>query len=90
MDDNKVIDELIKIKGVGRWTAEMFLIFHLLRPNVLPMADFGLHKAISINYKKKYPLYGFEMKKLKKKWSPWSTVATWYLWRSLDPIPVKY
>jgi len=90
MDDNKVIDELIKIKGIGRWTAEMFLIFHLLRPNVLPMADLGLHKAISINYKKKYPLNGFEMKKLKKKWSPWSTVATWYLWRSLDPIPVKY
>ena len=90
MDDKKIIEDLIKIKGIGIWTAEMFLIFYLLRPNIFPIADLGLHKAISINYKTKYPLQKLEIKKFKKKWSPWSTVATWYLWRSLDPISVKY
>ena len=90
MDDKKIIEDLIKIKGIGKWTAEMFLIFYLLRPNIFPIADLGLHKAISINYKTKYPLQKLEIKKFKKKWSPWSTVATWYLWRSLDPISVKY
>ena len=68
----------------------MFLIFYLLRSNVFPISDLGFQKAISINYKKKYPLNEKEMKKFKKLWSPWNTVATWYLWRSLDPIPVKY
>ena len=90
MDDKKIIEDLIRIKGIGKWTAEMFLIFYLLRPNIFPIADLGLHKAISINYKTKYPLQKLEIKKFKKKWSPWSTVATWYLWRSLDPISVKY
>ena len=90
IEDEKVINDLIQIKGIGRWTAEMFLIFYLLRPNIFPIADLGLHKAISINYKTKYPLQKLEIKKFKKKWSPWSTVATWYLWRSLDPISVKY
>ena len=90
MDDKKIIEDLIRIKGIGKWTAEMFLIFYLLRPNIFPAADLGLHKAISINYKTKYPLKELEIKKFKKKWNPWATVATWYLWRSLDPIPVKY
>ena len=90
MDDEKIMDSLMKIKGVGKWTAEMFLIFYLLRPNVFPKNDLGLHKAISINYKTKYPLKEIEMEKFRKKWDPWTTVATWYLWRSLDPIPVKY
>jgi DNA-3-methyladenine glycosylase II len=89
-EDEKIIEDLIQIKGIGRWTAEMFLIFYLLRPNVFPCADVGLLKAISINYNLKYPLDDSEIKKFKEKWSPWSTVATWYLWRSLDPIPVKY
>ena len=90
VEDEKVIEDLVKIKGIGRWTAEMFLIFYLLRPNIFPSADIGLLKAISINYNFKYPLKNREIKKFQKKWHPWSTVATWYLWRSLDPIPVKY
>ena len=90
VEDEEVIDDLIKIKGIGRWTAEMFLIFYLLRPNIFPSADIGLLKAISINYNLKYPLKEPEINKFKRKWSPWSTVATWFLWRSLDPIPVKY
>jgi len=90
VEDEEVIDDLIKIKGIGRWTAEMFLIFYLLRPNIFPSADIGLLKAISINYNLKYPLKNSDIKKFKKKWIPWSTVATWYLWRSLDPVPVKY
>ena len=90
VEDEKVIEDLVKIKGIGRWTAEMFLIFYLLRPNIFPSADIGLLKAISINYNFKYPLKNREIKKFQKKWHPWSTVATWSLWRSLDPIPVKY
>ena len=90
VEDEEVIDDLIKIKGIGRWTAEMFLIFYLLRPNIFPSADIGLLKAISINYNLKYPLKNSDIKKFKKKWIPWSTVATWYLWRSLDPVPIKY
>ena len=90
IEDEEVIDDLIKIKGIGRWTAEMFLIFYLLRPNIFPSADIGLLKAISINYNLKYPLKNSDIKKFKKKWIPWSTVATWYLWRSLDPVPIKY
>jgi len=90
IEDEEVIDDLIKIKGIGRWTAEMFLIFYLLRPNIFPSADIGLLKAISINYNLKYPLKNSDIKKFKKKWTPWTTVATWYLWRSLDPVPVKY
>ena len=90
MEDKEVVETLTKIKGIGNWTAEMFLIFYLLRSNVFPISDLGFQKAISINYKKKYPLNEKEMKKFKKLWSPWNTVATWYLWRSLDPIPVKY
>ena len=68
----------------------MFLIFYLLRPNVFPCGDIGLLRAISINYNLKYPLKEPEINKFIRKWSPWSTVATWFLWRSLDPIPVKY
>ena len=90
MEDEEVIDDLIKIKGIGRWTAEMFLIFYLLRSNVFPCTDIGLLRAISINYNLKYPLKDSEIKKFKKKWIPWSTVATWYLWRSLDPVSVEY
>ena len=90
IEDEKVIEDLVKIKGIGRWTAEMFLIFYLLRPNIFPSADIGLLRAISLNYNLEYPLKNSEIKKFKKKWEPWSTVATWYLWRSLDPIPVKY
>jgi len=90
MTDEKIIEELVKVRGIGRWTAEMFLIFFLLRPDVFPIDDLGLQKAISLNYKKRYPLSDKNLSYFRKKYSPWGTVATWYLWRSLDPIPVEY
>ena len=90
LHDDKIINELTSIKGIGTWTAEMFLIFSLGRPNVFPIKDLGLLKAISINYKKKLPLQKSFLIKLKKKWHPWCSVATWFLWRSIDPIPVSY
>jgi DNA-3-methyladenine glycosylase II len=66
------------------------LIFHLLRPNVFPKDDLGLQKALSLQYKKRYPLGPRQLAQFEKKFQPWSSVATWYLWRSLDPIPVEY
>ncbi|GIL18441.1 MAG: DNA-3-methyladenine glycosylase [Oligoflexia bacterium] len=88
--DEEIIDQLVAVKGIGRWTAEMFLIFHLMRPNVFPDADLGLQKAIALNYKVRYPLSPANLKKFRKLYSPWASVAVWYLWRSLDPIPVEY
>ena len=85
-DDKEVIAELCKINGVGRWTAQMFLIFFLQRPNVLPLADLGLLKAFEKSYKKDRK----DIIKHSKKWHPYKSVATWYLWRSLDPVPVEY
>ena len=90
LNDQTIIEDLIKIKGVGIWTAEMFLMFSLGRPNVLPLKDLGLLKAISINYKRKLPLSNSFINKLKRKWEPWCSVATWYLWRSIDPVNVNY
>ena len=88
--DEEIIAELVMVKGIGRWTAEMFLIFHLLRPNIFPAADLGLQKAIALNYKKKYPLSKKDLVQFSSIYSPWASVAVWYLWRSLDPIPVEY
>jgi DNA-3-methyladenine glycosylase II len=92
--DEEIIAELIDIRGIGRWTAEMFLIFNLLRPNVLPLDDLGLLKAVSVNYLGGEPVVGREgrarVEKVAELWAPWRSVATWYLWRSLDPIPVTY
>lgn len=90
MDDETVIAELIQIRGIGRWTAEMFLIFNLMRPNVLPLDDIGLLKAISLHYFSGEPVSRSEAREVADNWDPWRTVATWYLWRSLDPIPVEY
>lgn len=90
MEDEVVIKEMTQIRGVGRWSAEMFLIFNLLRPNVLPLDDLGLIKAISINYFSNEPVTRSEAREVAANWAPWCTVATWYLWRSLDPIPVDY
>tara|TARA_B100000965_G_scaffold84503_1_gene68030 strand:- start:43 stop:654 length:612 start_codon:yes stop_codon:yes gene_type:complete len=90
LDDEETIDLLCKIKGIGRWTAEMFLIFHLARPNILPLGDIGLIKAIELNYNNGEKMSKEELEAYRQKWSPWCTVATWYLWRSLDPIPVNY
>lgn len=90
MDDEAVIDELVAIRGIGRWTAEMFLIFHLLRPNVLPLDDLGLLKGISLNYFSGEPVSRAEARELGEGWAPFRSVATWYIWRSLDPVPVAY
>lgn len=90
MEDEAVIDELIDIRGIGRWTAEMFLIFNLQRPNVLPLDDIGLLRAISMLYYSGEPVSRYEAREVAQSWDPWCTVATWYLWRSLDPIPVEY
>jgi DNA-3-methyladenine glycosylase II len=90
MDDEAIIAELVAIRGIGRWTAEMFLIFHLLRPDVLPLDDAGLLKGISVNYFSGEPVSRSEAREVAQAWSPWRSVATWYLWRSLDPAPVAY
>ncbi len=90
MDDETIITELTEVKGIGRWTAEMFLIFHLQRPDVLPLDDIGLQRAISQYYYDKQPVDKKTMLELAKPWQPWRSVATWYLWRSLDPLPVEY
>jgi DNA-3-methyladenine glycosylase II len=90
MDDEAIIDELVAIRGIGRWTAEMFLIFHLMRPDVLPLDDLGLLKGISANYFSGEPVSRAEARELGEAWSPFRSVATWYIWRSLDPLPVDY
>jgi DNA-3-methyladenine glycosylase II len=90
MDDEAIIDELVAIRGIGRWTAEMFLIFHLLRPNVLPLDDVGLINGISRNYFSGEPVSRSDAREVAQAWSPYATVATWYIWRSLDPVPVAY
>ncbi len=84
MDDEEVISELVQIRGIGRWTAEMFLIFNLLRPNILPLDDVGLLKGISVNYFSGEPVSRSDAREVAANWEPWRTVATWYLWRSLD------
>ena len=106
LDDEAVIDELVAVRGIGRWTAEMFLIFNLLRPDVLPLDDLGVLRAIALNYPPSSandapaPRVGRAVETgrqaresalaVAERWRPWRTVATWYLWRSLDPVPVDY
>ncbi|MEP7099646.1 MAG: DNA-3-methyladenine glycosylase [Burkholderiales bacterium] len=90
MDDEAIIEELIAIRGIGRWTAEMFLIFHLMRPNVLPLDDVGLINGISVNYFSGEPVSRAEAREVGDAWAPFRSVATWYIWRSLDPLPVDY
>ena len=90
MDDEAIIEELVAIRGIGRWTAEMFLIFHLMRPNVLPLDDLGLLKGISLSYFSGEPVTRAEAREVGDAWAPYRSVATWYIWRSLDPLPVDY
>ena len=90
MDDEAIISELVAIRGIGRWTAEMFLIFHLMRPNVLPLDDLGLLKGISQSYFSGEPVSRAEAREVGEAWAPYRSVATWYIWRSLDPVPVDY
>ncbi|MBE9609802.1 DNA-3-methyladenine glycosylase family protein [Chitinilyticum piscinae] len=89
-DDEAVIVELTSIRGIGRWSAEMFLIFYLLRPDVLPLDDIGLLRAVALHYHDGERLARKTVRELAMRWAPWRTVATWYLWRSLDPVPVEY
>ena len=90
MDDEAIIRELVAIRGIGRWTAEMFLMFHLMRPNVLPLDDVGLQNGISRCYFSGEPVSRSEIREVAASWAPFCSVATWYIWRSLDPAPVAY
>ena len=90
MPDEDIIGELVAIRGIGRWTAEMFLIFHLMRPNVLPLDDVGLINGISKNYFSGEAVSRSDAREVARAWAPYCTVATWYIWRSLDPLPVEY
>ena len=90
MEDEDIIAELTGIRGIGRWTAEMFLIFHLMRPNVLPLDDIGLINGISRNYFSGESVSRSDAREVAAAWAPYCSVATWYIWRSLDPLPVAY
>jgi DNA-3-methyladenine glycosylase II len=90
MDDEAIIAELVAIRGIGRWTAEMFLIFHLMRPDVLPLDDVGLTTGVSQNYFSGDPVSRSDLREVAAAWAPYCSVATWYIWRSLDPLPVGY
>lgn len=90
MGDEAIIAELIAIRGIGRWTAEMFLMFHLLRPDVLPLDDVGLIKGISACYFSGDPVSRSDAREVAAAWAPYRSVATWYIWRSLEPLPVAY
>ena len=89
-EDQYIREKLIEIKGIGNWTVDMFLIFTHGSSNIFPTGDLGFIKAISKHYKKDLPLDDNFLSTLLKRWSPYSSIATWYLWRSLDPIPVNY
>ena len=90
MTNEEIIQDLIQIKGIGRWTAEMFLIFNLCRADIFPLDDIGMIKALCKLHNIPYPTSREVVIRIGEKWKPYRSVATWYLWRSLDPIPVEY
>ncbi|WP_249384048.1 DNA-3-methyladenine glycosylase [Chitinivorax sp. B] len=90
LTDEEVIKRLTSIKGIGQWTAEMFLIFFMARPNVLPVDDIGLQRAMSMHYNDGQPISKLKMREVARRWQPWHSVATWYMWRSLEPLPIQY
>ncbi|MEO8847845.1 MAG: DNA-3-methyladenine glycosylase 2 family protein [Casimicrobiaceae bacterium] len=90
LDDEALIEALVDVNGIGRWTAEMFLMFHELRSDVLPLGDIGLQNAMALHYNKGERMLPAAMRAYAQRWAPWRSVATWYLWRSLDPVPVVY
>lgn len=90
IDDEALIVELCRVRGIGRWTAEMFLIFNQMRPDVFPVDDIGLQKAVGLHYFSGARPTLRQLRDLGESWRPWRSVATWYLWRSLDPIAVEY
>jgi len=90
MDDEAIIAELTEVRGIGRCTAEMFLMFNLMRPDIFPLGDLGLQKGLQVAYHGGRKISLKTMKSRGESWRPWRSVATWYLWRSLDPLPVEY
>ncbi len=90
LSDEEAMDALIKLRGVGNWTAEMVLIFTLLRPDVFPVGDIGVVRAVERLYSEGKRMSNDELIAKSEEWRPWRTVATWYLWRSIDPEPVQY
>ena len=90
MSDEEAIIYLSKLRQIGRWSAEMILLFTYNRPNIWPVQDIGLLRAISKNYNKKYLPPESYVNLLQKRFSPYCSVATWYLWRSIDPEPIQY
>ena len=88
MPDEEIIAELVDVRGIGRWTAEMFLIFSLGRPDVFPIGDLGLRRAICVSYNRGRQLSESRMRRIARAWEPWRSVATWYMWRSLEVVPV--
>ena len=88
--DDEIIEELSSIRGIGRWTAEMFWMFTLLRPNVFPVDDIGLLRGLEKNYHGARVTPSVARAVYFERFSPWASVATWYLWRSLDPVEVRY
>jgi len=88
--DAEIIAELTAVRGIGVWTAEMFLIFNQLRPDVFPLDDIGLQKAVALHYCQGERPARHQLAMYGERWRPWRSVATWYLWRSLDPVPVDY
>jgi len=90
LDDEALIAALCDVKGIGRWTAEMFLMFHELRPDVFPVHDLGLQKAVAAHFHRGRRVTLTTIRRHGKRWRPWRSVATWYLWRSLDPGVVEY
>jgi len=87
LDDETIIAQLVQVRGIGRWTAEMFLIFNLARPDVLPLADLGLQRALQLHYGRGRPLGERRLRTVTRAWAPWRSVATWYMWRSLEALP---
>jgi len=90
MDDEEIIEDLTQVRGIGRWTAEMFLMFNLLRPDIFPLGDLGLQKGLRVAYHGGRKVSLKTMRSRGETLRPWRSVATWYLWRSLDPVPVEY
>jgi len=90
MNDDEAINYITNLKGLGTWSAEMFLMFNLNRPNIFPVKDIGLLRAISKNYKSTYPPSKKFLDKISKKHNGYRTVFTWYMWRSIDPVDVEY
>jgi DNA-3-methyladenine glycosylase II len=88
--DEALIERLTDVRGIGRWTAEMFLIFHELRADVFPVDDIGIQRAMALHYNGGERLSIAAMRALATPWQPYRSIASWYLWRSLDPIPVEY